>query len=421
MRDDVVVIGLGYVGLPLALKLAQFCDVIGFDVSIDRVKELSNGEDRTQVARKDKLLTSSLHLTSDVNKISDRSIYIVAVPTPVDRENKPDLSALRTACKIIGPALKKNAIVVFESTVYPGVTETVCKLELEMASGLICGDDFFLGYSPERINPGDSVHSIEKITKIVAGQTPAVSKKLAKLYGTINDNNIFVARDIRTAEAAKVIENAQRDINIAFVNEISMICNKIGLSTSDVLAAAKTKWNFLDFTPGLVGGHCIGVDPYYLAHLSEKIGHHPKVILAGRRLNDEMANFVAEQIHGKLRFKSSKILLLGLTFKAGVPDLRNSGSAELFKILKLKGHNVDVYDPLASPTEAKKVYNIKLLKNLEKIGPYNCIIGSVPHDTFESLTGKILLSLSSHMGLIADLSGMWRKIKLPNTICRWEL
>ncbi len=311
----IAVIGLGYVGLPLALALARIYDVVGFDISKTRVSELKSHLDRTEEVSASALRATLMTITDDPDDIRAADFYIVTVPTPVDDENKPDLGAILAACRSIGAVMAKKAIVVFESTVYPGVTEDICGPELEKASGFICGKDFFLGYSPERVNPGDREHTVDKITKVVAGQTPEVAAKLSQLYGAMTSGNVFVARNIKTAEAAKVIENAQRDINIAFINEVAMIFNRLGLSTHDVLAAAGTKWNFLNFTPGFVGGHCIGVDPFYLAHLSKELGHDPEVILAGRRINDGMAEFVAGQLHRQLGDVAQKILVLGLKLK----------------------------------------------------------------------------------------------------------
>ncbi len=421
MQDNIAIIGLGYVGLPLALELAKNFDVIGFDVSVQRTRELKAHQDRTGVASRETLRNSSLLITSTTSDIVGRAIYIVTVPTPVNLEKQPDLSALLNACKAVGQLMRKGSIIVFESTVYPGVTEEICGPELEQTSGLISGKDFFLGYSPERMNPGDGKHTVDRITKVVAGQTLEVTQKLTQLYGSINGKKIFTAKNIKTAEAAKVIENAQRDINIAFINEVAMICKKTGLSTHEVLTAARTKWNFLDFVPGLVGGHCIGVDPYYLSYWSKINGHNPEVILAGRRINDGMAIFLAEKINKELTQGRKKILMLGLSFKANVPDLRNSKSADLANALKRQGHDIEVHDPVVDAAEAKTVYGFDLLKNLQKVNYFDCVIGSVSHKTYCSFNSHILASLVKNNGLIVDLMGMWQGIELPKTVRRWEL
>jgi len=420
-KEKIAVIGLGYVGLPLALALARHYPVTGFDVSKTRISELQGAVDRSGEIDPSVLRASTMTFTGDVDALKAANIYIVTVPTPVDAENKPDLGALTAACGTLAKVLKKGDIVVFESTVYPGITENFCGPAMEAVSGLECGVDFFLGYSPERINPGDKEYTVERITKVVSGQTPEVAKRLAKVYGRVTGDNIFIAKNIKTAEAAKVIENAQRDINIAFVNELAMICNKIGLATHDVLAAASTKWNFLPFTPGLVGGHCIGVDPYYLAHLARSLGHEPEVILSGRRINEGMANFIAEQIDEHLDGKPSRILVLGLTFKENVPDLRNSKSADLVRILSDKGHHVDVHDPCADPDEAKHEYGLDLHPVMNEIPPADCIVGAVRHDVYCDYTAEVLAAQVSDGGLVVDLKGMWRDIELPDGIRRWNL
>ena len=310
----IAVIGLGYVGLPLALALAHHGPTTGYDRDRRRIAELQDGRDRTGEVGAEELARSPLALTGDPERLAGHEIFIITVPTPIDRQNRPDLSAVIAACGTIGRALRPGAIVVLESTVYPGVTEEVVGPVLAEVSGLQPGRDFFLGYSPERINPGDRQHTLERITKVVAGQTPEVAERLAAVYRRVAGGQVHLAPDIRTAEAAKAIENAQRDINIAFVNEVAMICQRLGLSIHDVLEAARTKWNFLDFRPGLVGGHCIGVDPYYLAHKAEAVGYHPQIILAGRAVNDAMPAFVAECLAARLA-PGARILSLGLTFK----------------------------------------------------------------------------------------------------------
>lgn len=423
---SVAIIGLGYVGLPLALALSRHYSVAGFDNSNVRVEELKNGVDRTGEVETDDLEQTSLEISADAAVIDGADYFIITVPTPVDADNRPDLSHVLSACRIVGRAMKKGAVVVLESTVYPGVTEDVCGPELESASGLVSGRDFFLGYSPERINPGDREHTIDKITKVVAGQTPETTAALSELYGAITEGGVFKARDIKTAEAAKVIENAQRDINIAFINEISIIFSRLGLNTHDVLAAAKSKWNFLPFEPGLVGGHCIGVDPYYLAHLSEQVGHHPEIILAGRKINDSMAAFMAGRIHDRLRglledANPGRVLVLGVTFKENVPDLRNTKVVDLINTLAAQGHTVDVHDALVVDGEAERFFGLALLAQLPKDQAYDCVVGAVSHDEYAAFDGDALAALVKPGGLIVDLKGMWRDVALGADLQRLEI
>ncbi|MEZ5648063.1 MAG: nucleotide sugar dehydrogenase [Alphaproteobacteria bacterium] len=416
----IAVIGLGYVGLPLAISLAKHFDVIGFDINQQRIHELKAGYDRTREIREDVLRAAKLYLTSKTQDIQNQDIYIVTVPTPVDSSSQPDLSAVKSACRTVGSAMKPGAIIVFESTVYPGVTEDICGPLLAEVSGLICGRDFYLGYSPERINPGDREHTVEKITKVVAGQTPEVAQKLKNIYGRITSGGIFLARDIKTAEAAKVIENAQRDINIAFINEITRIFHALGLSVHDVLEAAQTKWNFLPFVPGLVGGHCIGVDPYYLAYCSESVGHHPQVILAGRRTNDAMGQYIADQIIMRCQ-NPGAILILGLTFKENVPDLRNSKVIDIIRGLQSHGRQVVVHDPLADPLEAQNEYGIELIKDMKSKAPYAAIVGAVAHQDYVGLSLENLKALLIPQGLVADVKGIWKSIALPSIYQKWQL
>jgi UDP-N-acetyl-D-galactosamine dehydrogenase len=418
----IAVVGLGYVGLPLAVALAARYAVTGYDVDPKRIQELKNGREHTGEVEPAALRASSLRLVADAAQIKGHDVYIVTVPTPVDADNKPDLAAIRNACETIGRAIGKNAIVVLESTVYPGVTEEVCGPLIARISGLACGVDFFLGYSPERINPGDKVHTVERITKVVAGQTPAVTETLKAIYGAITSGGVFVARDIKTAEAAKVIENAQRDINIAFINEIAMIVDRLGLSIHDVLDASATKWNFLKFQPGLVGGHCIGVDPFYLAALAERLGHDPAVILAGRRINDAMGAFVARRVHDQLGTTGvARILVLGLTFKENVRDLRNSKAIDVIEGLARHGHRVSTHDPLADPTDARAFYGIDLLPSLDGLKGFDAVVGLVPHEAYTVMTAEALSALTRPGGLIADIKGMWRRLAFANGIRRWQL
>lgn len=427
MKEDprISVIGLGYVGLPLAVGLARHFDVTGFDIDPQRIAALREGHDRTGEIDAQRLRDSGLTFTDEVEALRGSDLFIVTVPTPVDQFNVPDLSPLRAASRTVGGVVQAGAIVVFESTVYPGVTEEVCGPEIEAASGLTAGTDFFLGYSPERINPGDREHTVERITKVLAGQTPETTATLELIYGRLTDGNTFTARDIRTAEAAKVIENAQRDINIAFVNEVATIFQKLGLSVYDVLEAAGTKWNFLPFAPGLVGGHCIGVDPYYLAHAAVSIGHHPEIILAGRRLNDSMGGYIAECVAREMarggRGAGARILVLGLTFKENVPDLRNSRVIDIIRALRERGFDVDVHDPCADAAEARQFYDVQLLPDLGDATGYDGVVGAVPHDDYRSLDGDGLAALLVDGGLVADVKGMWRQTTLPDGLRRWQL
>jgi UDP-N-acetyl-D-galactosamine dehydrogenase len=421
---SIAVVGLGYVGLPLAVALARHFRVVGFDIDLSRVEELGRGEDRTREIEPEILRSSSLRLSADAADLPGHSVYIVTVPTPVDAQNVPDLGPVRSASRTVGQALKTRpapgVIVVYESTVYPGVTEDICGPILEQQSGLVCGRDFFLGYSPERINPGDKVHTVDKITKVVAGQTSDVAATLAGIYGKVTSGGIHLAPTIKTAEAAKVIENAQRDINIAFINEIAMIFGKMDISTYDVLEAAGTKWNFLKFQPGLVGGHCIGVDPYYLAHRAEELGHHARIILSGRAINDGMSSYVAEAVSARIS-PGGRVLLLGLTFKEDVPDLRNSKVADLVGHLKRLGHDVTIHDPLADPDEAQHEYGLMLAPRLDQLAGFDAVLGAVPHATYRNFADAELSRLVKSGGLIADLKGMWRSRTLPGGLKYWTL
>ena len=424
-KPRIAVIGLGYVGLPLAVALARHFPVVGLDINEARIAELKCGKDRTREVEPEILRASTIKFTAGKDGARGCDIYIVTVPTPVDSNNEPDLTAIRKASQLVGSVMAKGAIVVYESTVYPGVTEQIAGPELEAASGLKCGKDFFLGYSPERINPGDREHTVDRITKVVAGQTPAVAKTLGEVYGKVTTGGVFLARDIRTAEAAKVIENAQRDINIAFINEVATIFQKMGLSVHDVLEAAGTKWNFLKFSPGLVGGHCIGVDPFYLAHAATAIGHHPEIILAGRRINDAMGGYVAECIARELarqgKGAGARVLVLGLTFKENVPDLRNSHVIDIIGGLKTRGFSVDVHDPMADAHEAVEEYKIELKSSLHGANGYNCVVGAVAHEPYKAFTPTTFSSLLTPDGLVADVKGMWRHLNLPNGLRRWTL
>ncbi|RSU61958.1 nucleotide sugar dehydrogenase [Sphingomonas koreensis] len=404
MSEQIIVVGLGYVGLPLAVALARHFPTCGFDIAQVRIAELREGHDRTNEIEPERLKASSLVYADTAASCPGGDVYIVTVPTPVDDRNVPDLrpvlSATRTVAGMIDPARKP--IIVYESTVYPGVTEDLCGPELEKLTGLKAGIDFFLGYSPERINPGDREHTVDKITKVVAGQTPEITARLAKIYGAITSGGVFEAASIKVAEAAKVIENTQRDVNIALMNEIARIFAKTGISVWDVLEAAGTKWNFLPFRPGLVGGHCIGVDPFYLSHHAEQLGHDPALILAGRSTNDGMPAFVADELHARRGGKPGSVLVLGLTFKENIPDLRNSKVVDLIARLRALGHDVTVHDPHADPEEAMHEYGIALdAQALDR--SYDLIVAAVAHRDYFELGTEALRGKLNPGGLIADL------------------
>jgi UDP-N-acetyl-D-glucosamine/UDP-N-acetyl-D-galactosamine dehydrogenase len=419
----IVVVGLGYVGLPLAVALARSFDVVGLDIDAKRIGELGRGHDRTGEVEPDALAASTLRYSVDAAGLEGADIYIVTVPTPVDEKNQPDLRPVIGASRAVGKLLdgERRPIVVYESTVYPGVTEEICGPILERESGLVCGRDFFIGYSPERINPGDRVHTVDKIIKVIAGQTPEVTDKLAEIYGAVTSAGVFRAASIKAAEAAKVIENAQRDINIAFMNEITQIFAKLDLSIWDVLDAARTKWNFLPFQPGLVGGHCIGVDPYYLSARAQELGHHPQVILAGRAINDGMGAWVADNLHAKRgRRGAGSALVLGVTFKENVPDLRNSRVVDVIERLKFLGYRVTVHDPRADPDEARHEYGIQL--DAEALSRrYGLVVAAVAHEEYAQLGADEVTGLVEEGGVLADLKGIWRGRDFGDGIDRWSL
>lgn len=392
MQYKIAVIGLGYVGLPLAHAFSKKYEVMGFDISQWRIDELNSGLDRTLELNETQVkeaLSNGMSFTRNLEDIAVCNVYIVTVPTPIDKHKKPDLTALIKASESIGKVLKKDDIVIYESTVYPGATEEECVPVLEIFSGLSFNEDFFCGYSPERINPGDKEHTVTNILKVTAGSTPAIAKKVDALYASIITAGTHLAPSIKVAEAAKVIENSQRDVNIAFVNELAIIFNKLDIDTEAVLEAAGTKWNFLPFRPGLVGGHCIGVDPYYLTHKAQEVGYNPEIILAGRRLNDNMGIYVANQVL-KLMIKKeqkifdAKVLVLGITFKENCPDIRNSRVIDVIQELKEFGTDVEVYDPWADAKEVKREYNVRLIEDVN-IHKYDAIILAVAHDKFKSL------------------------------------
>jgi len=390
--NKIAVIGLGYVGLPLAHAFSEKYEVVGFDIAGWRIDELRSGLDRTlelSEAQVNEAIANKMLFTNKLEEIADCNIYIVTVPTPIDKHKKPDLTPLLKASESIGSVLKKDDIVIYESTVYPGATEEDCVPILEKVSGLKYNADFYCGYSPERINPGDKEHTVTKILKVTAGSTPEIGKKVNELYASIITAGTHLAPNIKVAEAAKVIENSQRDINIAFVNELSMIFNRLDIDTNAVLEAAGTKWNFLPFRPGLVGGHCIGVDPYYLTHKAQEVGYNPEIILAGRRLNDNMGIYVAGQViklmikKGK-KIEGSKVLVLGITFKENCPDIRNSRVIDVIRELQDFGCDIEVSDYWADSEEVKREYNLDLKGNVN-YDDYEAVILAVAHDKFKNI------------------------------------
>ncbi len=419
----IAVIGLGYVGMPLLYHLSKHFKTIGFDLKKERIEELKRGTDSTGELDGVDFLKYGIEFSSDENILDEASLFIVAVPTPIDNHKLPDLKALLSASETVGKHIKKGATVVFESTVYPTCTMKECAPVIEKMSGLKACEDFFVGYSPERINPGDKVHTLDKIAKVVSGCTKETAEFLAKIYGKINNDNIFIAESIETAETAKVIENTQRDLNIALMNELSKIFNIMGINTYAVLGAAKTKWNFLPFEPGLVGGHCIGVDPYYLTYKAQEVGYHPEVILSGRRINDTMGEYVAKESVKKL-IKSgrtvlgSKALVLGITFKENVPDIRNSKVVDIVRELKDFGLNVDVHDPLAYKDEVKREYGIDLID--EPKGRYDLVILAVKHEKFLKNI-KDFTELTDKNGVFVDIKGVVDKNTLRDDIIYWSL
>ena len=418
MKDTkkIAVIGLGYVGLPLARLFSTKFPVVGFDINSARVKELMSGTDSTLEVEDEVLQaslktensdTKGLFCSANLDDIKGCNYYIITVPTPVDKNNRPDLTPLYKSSETVAKVLSKGDVVVYESTVYPGVTEDECVPVLEQYSGLKFNEDFFVGYSPERINPGDKEHTVEKILKVTAGSTPEVGEKVNNLYAEVITAGTHLAPTIKVAEAAKVIENSQRDINIAFVNELAKIFNMMGIDTQDVLEAAGTKWNFLPFKPGLVGGHCIGVDPYYLAQKAQEIGYHPEIILAGRRMNDSMGQYVASELvklmlQNDIKVKASKILVLGITFKENCPDVRNTKVVDVIKSLKEYGVEITIFDPLANPSEVKHEYGLETVKEVPK-EKFNAILLTVAHKEFLKLD---LEELKEPTSVVYDVKGV---------------
>ena len=411
----VAVIGLGYVGLPLAAAFGRVRKTIGFDINPTRITELSSGYDRTQELTPDELKASTkISFTADPAQLLTASIFIVTVPTPVDEANRPDMTPLVKASETVGRVLKKNDVVIFESTVYPGATEEVCVPILEAESGLVYNRDFFCGYSPERINPGDKVHRLENIVKVTSGSTPETADLVDSLYKQIILAGTHRASSIRVAEAAKVIENTQRDVNIALMNELSLIFQRLEIDTMDVLEAAGTKWNFLPFRPGLVGGHCIGVDPYYLTHKAQQIGYHPAVILAGRRINDSIGAFVAEKtvkliLQRDLPLNNARVLVLGLTFKEDCPDLRNTKVVDIIHSLKEYNLEVDIYDPCINVEDADREYGLKCLTALPETDDYSAVIVAVGHSQFKEMGTDALRNLAKENGALLDVKSIFAK------------
>jgi UDP-N-acetyl-D-galactosamine dehydrogenase len=408
-NQNIAVIGLGYVGLPLAVEFGKKTTTVGFDINKSRIDELMSGFDRTLEVSDDNLkLSSHITYSSNIEDIKGCNYFIVTVPTPTDKNNRPDLTPLYKASETVGKALKKGDIVIYESTVYPGVTEDECVPVLERVSGLKYNIDFYCGYSPERINPGDKEHTVTKILKVTSGSTPEVADKVDALYRTIIVAGTHKASSIKVAEAAKVIENSQRDINIAFVNELAKIFNLMGINTNDVLEAAGTKWNFLKFKPGLVGGHCIGVDPYYLAQKAQEVGYHPEIILAGRRLNDSMGAYVAAEtiklmIKKDIKVKNANILVLGFTFKENCPDVRNTKVVDIINELNTFNVNLTVVDPWAEPKEVQHEYNLHTIKEIPENTKYDAIVLAVAHNEFKPINALEYLH-SNHV--IFDVKGL---------------
>ena len=416
-EEKISLIGLGYVGMPIAVSFAKKVDVIGFDLNAKKVEQYISGIDPTKEVGDDVIRETTVQFTSDESRLREAKFHIVAVPTPVNADHTPDLSPVIGACKILGRQLVPGSIVVFESTVYPGVTEDICIPILERESGLTCGIDFKVGYSPERINPGDKVHRLETIVKVVSGMDAETLDTVAKVYELVVEAGVHRAQSIKVAEAAKVIENSQRDINIAFMNELSIIFNKMGIDTQAVLAAAATKWNFLNFTPGLVGGHCIGVDPYYLTYKAEQLGYHSQIILSGRRINDDMGRYVAENTVKKLiaadvAVKCAKVAILGFTFKEDCPDARNTRVIDIVKELSEYGVTPLVADPVADAAEVKQEYGVDFVP-ISSIRGMDAVIFAVSHDAFKQLTPSDIENMFSSAAcqgrVLIDIKGMFNR------------
>jgi UDP-N-acetyl-D-galactosamine dehydrogenase len=425
MSDSIAVLALGYVGLPVALAFARkFPGTVGFDVDVAKVKELARGFDRNGEVPEDVLKGTPLKVSSELSDLAKATFFVVAVPTPVDENNVPDLTPVIRASESVAKVLKKGDVVVYESTVYPGVTEDVCGPVLAKLSGLVQGQDFKLGYSPERINPGDKEHTLERITKVVSGEDEATLERVAAAYGAIVDAGIHRAPSIKVAEAAKVIENTQRDINIALMNELSMIFDRMGIRTADVLAAAGTKWNFLKFRPGLVGGHCIGVDPYYLTTKAQQLGYQPEVILAGRRVNDNMGCYIAQRlvkllVNADVPVRGARVGVLGLTFKENVNDIRNSKVPDIIRELAEFGIKAIVHDPIANPKETHHEYGLEL-SPWEELRALDALVVAVAHDEYIELGEKIFAPLRDG-GIVVDVKSIFTPGKIDKRLRYWSL
>jgi len=422
MKDQkIAVVGLGYVGLPVAVAFGEKSEVIGFDISEERVQELKQGIDRTDEVTEKDLENTSIQFTSDPSDLKEASFIIVAVPTPITENKHPDLTPLEKASKTIGANLSKGAIVIYESTVFPGATEEICIPKLEENSGMKNGKDFYVGYSPERINPGDKERTFKNITKVVSAQNEEVLDIVAEVYGSVIDADIYKASSIKVAEAAKVIENTQRDLNIALMNELAVIFEKLDIDTAEVLEAAGTKWNFLNFTPGLVGGHCIGVDPYYLTHKAQQVGHHPEIILAGRKTNDHVGRFIAtslvkEMIKQDMKVQGATVTILGFTFKENVPDTRNTRVIDVVNELEEYGVKVQVSDIYADPKKTKKEYGINLIPQSE-LQEANAVVFAVPHQAYLEKDWFLFYPLlKNKQGIVFDVKNTLDKENCPKTI-----
>tara|TARA_B100001013_G_scaffold270978_1_gene172126 strand:- start:3471 stop:4748 length:1278 start_codon:yes stop_codon:yes gene_type:complete len=421
-REKIAIIGLGYVGLPLAVAFSKEREVLAFDIDLERINSLSNGVDETlEVDTNDLKDNVSLVFSNDEKDLGDCGVFIITVPTPINNHNKPDLRPLVTASEMVGKYLKKNSLVIYESTVYPGATEEICVPVLEKESGLIFNSEFYCGYSPERINPGDKNKRLSNIVKIVSGSTLEITDSVDELYSSIIEAGTYKVSSIKVAEAAKVIENTQRDLNIALINELSMLFNKLGLNTNEILEAAETKWNFVPFRPGLVGGHCIGIDPYYLTYKAEEIGFNTELILAGRKINDAMANFVVEEaikklLDNSLSIENSEFLILGFSFKENCRDIRNTKVNDIVKLLESKNVKVSVYDPWIDRKKARGLYNINFLETLPTSGTYSAVIIAVAHEDFKQLEINQVRGLLKKNGVVYDIKSIFPQAEVDGTL-----
>lgn len=426
MKRSIAVVGLGYVGLPEAVAFADKQRILGFDISEERIRTLKEGIDFTNEVESDDLIKANIEYTTNPEKLRNYDFIICAVPTPINQNKQPDLRPLESATKVIGQNMSEGTIIVYESTVFPGATEEICIPILEEVSGMKCGSDFFVGYSPERINPGDKVNTFKTITKVVSGQNEEVLKIVADVFSEVVEAGVYKASSIKVAEAAKVIENTQRDLNISLMNELSMIFDMLDIDTNEVIDAAGSKWNFLKFRPGLVGGHCISVDPYYLTYKAQSLGYHPEVILSGRRVNNNMGKFIVtsiikQMIQNDIPIQDSTVTVLGITFKENVPDIRNTGVVDIIQELKEFGFNMQVTDPHADKAETKTVFGIDLMDE-EDLKPADAVILTVQHDQYINGGWDFITSLLKHQkGLVADIKGKLDKGSCPESIELWRL